>query len=400
MIRDDDDLSVDELVAQLRRRAEERRERGEYPRELEAQLDGHFGRIASHLEPEYDRGELRRRLERLGAAASFGANRIEYSTRIPGGRLFHRLVGKIVSRQTAGILSQLQAHADALSSFTEELATALEHPKIHGHDDLRSRIDLLFDRLASYERATAGVPALGALTDRVEVLEEAQGRRRFHPWFSNEAFEEAFRGNREEIQERYRDLARRFLDVDGRVVDVGCGRGEFIDLLVELGVDVAGIDIDPALVAHAQDRGLPVEFGSLVPWLESQDDDSLGGLSLIQVVEHVSAQELVEFVALAHRKVRKGGRVIVETVNPQSLYVFAHSFYLDPTHVAPVHPAYLMFLFTEAGFDDVEVEWRSPCPPDDVLVPDGDARGVDARNVERLNRLLFASQDYAIIASR
>ena len=71
---------------------------------------------------------------------------------------------------------------------------------------------------------------------------------------------------------------------------------------------------------------------------------------MIQVIEHLTAQDAMDLVALAARKVRPGGKVIIETVNPQSLYVFARSFYLDPTHVRPVHPAYLEFLFREAGF--------------------------------------------------
>jgi O-antigen chain-terminating methyltransferase len=395
--------SVDELVEQLRARVAERRQRGEYPPHLEEQLDQHFDRIASHLSPAYDLAELRRRLVRLGSVATFSPGRISYSTRLPAGRLLHRLVAKIVGRQTAGILAQLQEHSDALSSFAEEVTAAFEHPRLHTHDELRSQIDLLFDRLSAYERAVTGAPALAAMVPRIEALEAERERWQFSASFSNEAFEAAFRGGREEIQERYRDLARRFADADGPVVDIGCGRGEFVELLVELGVDAMGIDIDPDLVALAQERSLPVEYGSLVPWLERQDDGALAGLSLIQVVEHVSSQELVEFVELSRRKVKPGGKVVVETVNPQSLYVFAHSFYLDPTHVAPVHPAYLMFLFEQSGYQHVEIDWRSPCPPDDVLQePAGDSplEKTIATNVERLNRLLFAAQDYAIVATR
>jgi len=91
---------------------------------------------------------------------------------------------------------------------------------------------------------------------------------------------------------------------------------------------------------------------------------------------------------------------VVETVNPQSLYTFAHSFYLDPTHGNPVHPAYLKFLFEEAGFSHVQIDWRSPPPHDDMLAADDEATKVQATNIERLNQLLFAPQDYALIARR
>ena len=128
------------------------------------------------------------------------------------------------------------------------------------------------------------------------------------------------------------------------------------------------------------------------------DDESLGGLVLIQVVEHLTPQEVVDLVDLATAKVRPGGQVFVETVNPQSLYVFAHAFYVDPTHLRPVHPAYLMFLFKEAGFASVAIDWRSPPPADDVITEVGDPAA--AANNRRLNELLFAPQDYLLVATR
>jgi hypothetical protein len=111
---------------------------------------------------------------------------------------------------------------------------------------------------------------------------------------------------------------------------------------------------------------------------------------------------VIDFVLLAKDKVREGGRVVLETVNPQSLYVFARAFYLDPTHSQPVHPAYLDFLFRQAGFAEVAIDWRSPPPADDVLVPAPEEAADSPANVnvERLNRLLFAPQDYALIATR
>ena len=93
---------------------------------------------------------------------------------------------------------------------------------------------------------------------------------------------------------------------------------------------------------------------------------------MIQVIEHLPPQLAVDVVPLAAAKVRPGGRVVVETVNPQSLYVYAHAFYLDPTHARPVHPAFLHFLFQQAGFAEVTIDWRSPPPDDDVLEPVGD----------------------------
>lgn len=400
---DPPDRSLDDLLVELRRKVAERKASNAYPEDIEEQLDGHFRRIAVHRVPAYEFAVLRERLERLKRAASFSAANIDYRARLPVASLVHRLVGKLVVRQTSGLLEQFQNHADALTDLAAELVDAIQHPKIHEHSELSGDVEMILDRLASYERATAAPAAIAGLSSRVAALEEMQDQKAFKPWFSNEKFEQAFRGEEAEITSRYKDLAREFVDCEGEVVDLGCGRGEFVQLLIDLGVRAKGLEIDPQLVASAVDQGLPVDYGDLLPWLEQQRHKSIAGLSLIQVIEHLQPQEVARFVGLAAAKVAEGGKVIVETVNPQSLYVFAHSFYLDPTHHVPVHPAYLLFLFEEAGFSEVRIDWRSPCPPDDVLEGfDGESdleRRLNA-NVRRLNRLLFAEQDYALIAIR
>ena len=187
------------------------------------------------------------------------------------------------------------------------------------------------------------------------------------------------------------------------VVDLGCGRGEFLDLLIEEGVDAIGVEVDPRLVQALCDRGLRVDHVDAITWLRRCEDASLGGISMIQVIEHLTPQEVVDVVVLAREKVRPGGKIVIETLNPQSLYIFARAFYADPTHTNPIHPAYLAFLFNEAGFEDVRLDWRSPPASDEVLeaVPDdGDDARITNANIERLNALLFAPQDYALIAVR
>jgi O-antigen chain-terminating methyltransferase len=402
--------SIDQLLAQLRERITERRATGDYPDRLEEDLDTHFEHIAAHRYPSHDYATLRTKLYGLDVAGAFTPQEIRYDTRLPGGSLLHRLLGKLVRRQTEGVLAQAQRHADAVREVLWDVVTALESPAAHSHVDLVGEMEAIFERLATYERAQTGTPAIAALVRRVEALETA-ATNDFSPFYSSERFEEHFRGSSDDLRDRYRDLAALFNGATGPVVDIGCGRGEFLELLLALDVDARGIEIDDALVRDARDRDLPVEYGEAVAWLRTAPDATLGGLSLVQVVEHLGAQQLVDLVALAATKVRPGGRVVVETVNPQSLYTFAHAFYLDPTHHAPVHPAYLMFLFREAGFAQIDLQWRSPCPPDDRLqditsdlasdsdADDALAKQVNANN-ERVNQLLFAEQDYALVATR
>jgi hypothetical protein len=395
--------SVDDLVERLRERVEERRRSGVYPDDLERDLDEHFQRIAAHRVDPYDFEILRRKLGELDAAMAFTADLPAGASELPGGQLIHRTVSKLVRRQTQGVIEQLQQFADEVRSTLQEIVAVLQHPDGHRHPNMLGQLDAIFERLVSYERVPAN-PETGVaeLRRRLERLEAAQTARRFRPWFDNAEFENALRGSREDLRARYADLAARFVGYEP-TVDLGFGRGEFLELLNEHDIDAIGVEIDPDLVQEGRARGLKVEQGDAVGWLSRAVDESLGGIVMNQVIEHLESQEVVEVVALARDKLRPGGLMVVETLNPESLYIFARAFFADPTHDKPIHPAYLTFLFREAGFASVEIEWRSPPPAEEVLQPvEGDDATTLAHNanVERLNRILFGPQDYALLAIR
>ena len=397
---------VDALVVRLKERVEQRRRDGTYPPELEAEMDAHFRRIVAHRPAPYDYGAIRARLSELDQAMGFSPAHIAYESGLPGGTALHRAVGKAVSRQTAGILEQMHRFAEAVREVLREMVVVHEHPNAHVHAELLGQVDALMERFAELDRApTESVAGMAEIRRRLERLEASEAARQFTPWFGAASFEDRFRGSEEELRDRYVDLAARFVG-SGPVVDLGCGRGEFLRLLTEQGVEARGIEIDRTLVVDGQKAGLPIEFGDARSWLAEQADASLGGISLIQVIEHLPSTDRAEVVRLAHEKLRPGGRVLIETLNPQSLYIFARAFYADPTHDTPVHPAYLRFLLEEAGFADVAIEWRSP-PPDgealqgiDVDGGSSDLVGQLNANIERVNAILFGPQDYAIIATR
>lgn len=390
-------VDLEAVRAELRAEVARRRAEGEYPPGLEDDLEAHFRRIVAHR-PAPDTSGLEAAARRLAQLPGLSPARIPLNSGVPGAAALHRGLARVVGRQTQGILEQVQEVTDALRDVVAELTGLLGEGGTHVHPDLVGMVDTLQERLSDLERQPARSPAaLAELGRRLERLEAAEARRRFRPPFRAEEFENRFRGTPEDLAGRYRELAQGF-GGHGPVLDVGCGRGEMLQLLTELGIEARGVELDPELVEAARSRGLDVELGDGLSVLASLPEASLGGLVLIQVVEHLAPQDVADLVSLAYDKLRPGGRVVIETVNPQSLYVYARAFYVDPTHERPVHPAYLAFLFEHAGFPAVDLQWRSPPPESEVLVPVGDP--VQDANVQRINQLLFAPQDYALVATR
>lgn len=227
-------------------------------------------------------------------------------------------------------------------------------------------------------------------------------------------FEDAYRGAEDDIRERMRDYVTRFAGARD-VLDVGCGRGEFLELLREHDIPARGIDLNLEMVARCQAKGLDVVAADVVSYLAGLDDDTLGGLIATQVVEHLQPDDLLRVLELASRKLRPGSPIVLETINPACWSAFFESYVRDLTHVRPVHPDTLRYLLIANGFAHAEIQWRSPYPEEGKLVrlagtrpvapPSGDAR-LDAvtltidRNTDRLNALMFGPRDYAAIARR
>jgi O-antigen chain-terminating methyltransferase len=194
------------------------------------------------------------------------------------------------------------------------------------------------------------------------------------------------------------------------VLDVGCGRGEFLELLAANGIAARGIDLNHEMAESCQARGLDVTEADAVGYLASLPDGSLGGLFAAQVVEHLPPAYLLQFLELAFHKLRPGARLILETLNPACWVAFFESYIRDITHVWPLHPETLQFLVVASGFTSAAVEYRSPVAEADKFqaVTVATAVGpvladlVDAfnLNVEKLNSRIFTYLDYAVVAER
>jgi SAM-dependent methyltransferase len=393
------DPATDALIDEIRERVAERQQSGFYPEGLEKELDAHFQRIVSHRR-DIDAERLRDSLQELDARSRFGRHLIPTESKVAGGAVAHKAVGLVTARQTSGVLEQVQGFADGVRATLRLIVDALDSPYEHQHRDVLAQLDAVWERLATWERGPVdSAAAVGDLRRRVEALEAAEQNRRFSPSYSAGAFEARFRGTGDDLKERYRDLAERVAGYPP-VLDVGCGQGEFIELLLGYGVPARGVELDAALAEDGRRRGLDVATGDGVRHLAAQPDGALGAVVLLQVVEHLTPQQVIDLVGIAREKVRAGGLLLIETVNPQSLYTFAHAFYLDPTHTNPIHPAYLEFVVRQSGWPQVAIEWRSPPDAHEQLETEPGSSAVAAANIDRLNRLLFAPQDYALVAFR
>jgi SAM-dependent methyltransferase len=254
--------------------------------------------------------------------------------------------------------------------------------------------------------APAGeVELRGVGKDRTVSTERFRQLSRFH--FDYYWFESIHRGDRELIKGRHKPYLEYFTGCEN-VLDLGCGRGEFLELMKEKGIGGYGIDIETDAVQYCTDAGLDAVQGEALEHMAGLPDDSLDGVFMSQVAEHLTPSELIETVGLAYAKMKAGGHIVAETPNPQCLLIFASFFYADLSHVQPIHPETMRFLFLSAGFRDVQVKFTNPVPRNQRLarvVPPPRSDGEEwikelNANMDKLNTVLFGYMDYAAIARK
>ena len=241
-------------------------------------------------------------------------------------------------------------HADFERSMERQAA------EIHQRfwDELaRVRVD--YDRMIHSELRL--VRQRASLAQAVEQVSQSAP-----PEFANVdwlKFAERFRGSEDDIRARQQMYPSRFRE-HAPVLDIGCGRGEMLEVFRGAGVGARGIDSNLDSIALCQARGLDAESADLFTYLSALPDASLGGVVCCQVVEHLPPARLPEMIRLVHDKLRAGGLFAIETPNPECLAIFATHFYIDPTHRHPIPPALASFYLEEAGFGRIEIERLSP----------------------------------------
>lgn len=281
---------------------------------------------------------------------------------------------------------RLNAERRTVEALRQEVGAFTQHAA-----ELRAELILLQRRLSRAEAAPATVSAPAMRPEAAAPTSDA-----LDAYYV--AFEDCFRGSPDEIKERLA-VYLEHLRVAGvaamgkPVLDLGCGRGEWLELLGEASLPAYGIDLNTVNVARCREAGLDVRGEDAVGHLRSLPNGSLAAVTAFHLIEHLPFELLVELVEEAHRVLAPGGLLIAETPNPENVLVGSLTFYNDPTHRHPIPPGVARFLLQNRGFMGTEVLRLHPRPDSD-RVPAGSELAV------RFNELFYGAQDYAVIGRR
>lgn len=208
-------------------------------------------------------------------------------------------------------------------------------------------------------------------------------------------FEDTFRGTREDISRRLQVYLPYLVpfanDAAAHMVDVGCGRGEWLSLLKQHGYNATGIDLNPVMIDACRAHGLQAECADAIDYLSQQPEGSLALVTGFHIIEHLPFETLLALFDAALRALRPDGLIIFETPNPENLKVGACNFYTDPTHLNPIVPEVAQFIARQRGFANAKLLRLHPYPESHMLVEDSEL-------AKRFNAAFYGPQDYSVVA--
>ncbi len=343
-----------DLVGRLEEGAEGRAQREQEFAEGLLRVEGRVTGLAARVEKDLldQLASLRGRVDDIASSDAGSAKLGELEQRI------NETLGNIVSR----------------IARAEEQAARMDEARTAAAGELRR----LSTGLALLKRGTAGI--------REDLARE--GFRYF-------AFEDLHRGPSDVVKERQRELAQFFIQCRD-VLDIGCGRGEFLELAAEHGIGARGVDVDEDMILHCQRKGLKAERAEAASYLSSLPAKSLDGIMAAHVLEHMDPVEVLRLLKLAYERLKFGTSLVVETVNPLCLNALGTSFYLDPTHARPIHPEMLRFMLQAVGFRDAAIHFELPFDTEQLpdVGADGDHLAPVLAAVRQLQQVVLGPRDY------
>lgn len=301
-----------------------------------------------------------------------------------------RVFNGLVVNALSSIADELQRSESTSSTRLRDLEAqlaAIEAERDHVLADLRTNLALQERRLARLlETFASGV----SHAEQADAVSDEQKHLLDGLYVS---LEERFRGTRDDIKDRLRIYLPKIRQAgagssEKPTLDVACGRGEWLELLREEGLDARGIEQNQSLVRTCREAGFEIIEDDALAALRALPDRSFGAVTAFHLIEHLPYARLVELLDETLRVLQPGGIAIFETPNPDNLLVGTSAFYLDPTHQRPLPSALARFLAEARGFGRVEIMPLHPFPPSTHL------QGSEA--AERLNEVLYGPRDYAV----
>ena len=329
-------------------------------------------------------------------------------------QLFKKALARILSWYTRPLL---EFHASVTRSLQESMRSIenLQYNAVltlQQINDLGHRFETLQTSLSGFAQRVDTLALMDQFrSSRVEerlLSNERNIRRLAHfpgeTQFDYFLFERRFRGSEEEIRNRQKAYLEHFRGREN-VVDLGCGRGEFLELMRENTVSARGVESNTDMFLYCKEKGLDVIQENLFTYLESVQDGSIGGIFCSQVIEHLPSNLQIRLASLCSTKLKSGSPLVIETINPECLFALSRNFFLDPTHVRPVPAEMLRFLLECLHFKDVEIRFSSrvhsgqDIPILSLPQPSPDLERFN-QALQRMDAILFGYQDYAALAHR
>jgi len=285
------------------------------------------------------------------------------------------------SNHVGKIFKSLEWRVDELQASCQDAARLMT-----GYGELRGQLKRLLEVLKSEELPT--VSQVEAVTQPLEDLIYT-------------GFEDRHRGSEREVKTQQEGFLTYF-QTSNKVLDLGCGRGEFLDLLNHQGIPAEGVDTNQQMVAQCRSRGLDCRTADILEALSGYPDGTLGGIFSSQVIEHLPPDYLRRMVDQAFLKLAPDSHIVLETVNPTSLFALVHIYLLDLSHQKPIHPLALRYLLESTGFRDVEIRYSAHLEREalESIPPDNETAVLLNRNLDKLNELLFAPANYAAVGKK
>lgn len=335
--------------------------------------------------------------------------------------IFNQQVFLILFEFKNALEQNLSQTKELISSFSEiiQLSAALTDAKDKEWDALgNNHVGMIFksmewrvDKLAAaYEDANLLMKKFLLLKENLnQLLSVLQEKRMPSPPQVKEilqpledwrytGFENRYRGSEQEIKKQQASYVSYFKK-GGKVLDLGCGRGEFIEILEENGIEAEGIDINGQMIEICRDKGLNCQKADMLKKLAEYEDGTLGGIFSSQVIEHLSPSYLRRMIELAYFKLSPASHIVLETINSASVFSLVQIYFLDLSHQKPVHPQTLKFLLESTGFEKVEIKYSFPLEKEKLQdLPGSDEfTSILNQNIDNLNKLLYAPPNYAAI---